>query len=78
MTPQERCKLCLQALRFTLIRGILYSQGIEGLYRRYITPNKAKFVLEDCHDSACDSHFAGQLTRLKLVAHLIQKCLRTL
>lgn len=58
----------MQALRFSLIEGVLHGREVDEVYRRYILLEEEMIVLLELHDFACGGHFTGgRLTAQKIL-----------
>ena len=47
---------------YSLIGGVLYKLGKDGVLCRCINPNEVQDILEGCHTDPCGGHFAGEAT----------------
>jgi hypothetical protein len=63
--PAQVKSLLQRSAPYTLIGGILYKQGRDGILRRCIYTNEIPMVLEGCHSDACGGHFTGDVSARK-------------
>ena len=49
-------KLKVQALRFVLIRDVLYKRGFSRPYLRCLSHDEANYVMREVHEGICGNH----------------------
>ena len=49
-------KLNVQAVRFVLIKDVLYKRGFSRPYLRCLIPEKADYVRQEVHEGVCGNH----------------------
>ena len=60
-------KLKVQALRFVLIKDVLYKKGFSYPYMRCLIPDEAKYVMREIHEGICGNHLGARSLVHKLV-----------
>eukprot|EP00253_Pinus_taeda_P013202 PITA_13202 len=58
-------KIRFQSQPYTIIGDTLYRRGVDSVFRRCFTRDKAEKVLNDCHSGACGGHMSGNATIAK-------------
>ena len=61
-SPLQVQTLIRRSASYSLIGGVLYKLGKDGVLRRYINPSEVQAILEGCHTDPCGGHFAGEAT----------------
>jgi transposase InsO family protein len=64
-SKKQKQRLVYRAESYTLISGILYKQGKNGILRRCINPSEISSILKGCHGDNCGGYFAGFVTTHK-------------
>jgi hypothetical protein len=64
-SEKQKQRLVYRAEPYTLISGLLYKQGKDGILRRCINPSEIPSILKDCHGDCCGGHFSGFVTAHK-------------
>ena len=64
-SPLQVQTLIWQSALYSLIGGVLYKLGKDGVLRRCINPSKVQDILEGCHTNPCGGHFAEEATARK-------------
>jgi len=64
-TDKQKARLIQRSRPYTLLDGILFKLGYDGILRRCINPSEIEDVLKGCHESSCGGHFAGFVTAKK-------------
>ena len=49
-------KLKVQAMRFVLIKDVLYKRGFSRPYLRCLDPEEARYVMREVHKGICENH----------------------
>ena len=52
-------KLKIQAVRFVLIKDVLYKRGFSRLYLRCLGPEEADYVMKEVHEGICGNHLGS-------------------
>ena len=60
-------KMKVQALRFVLIRDILYKRGFSRPYLRCLSHDKADYVMREVHKGICGNHLGARSLVHKLI-----------
>ena len=48
--------LKVQAMRFVLIKDVLYTRGFSRPYLRCLDPEEARYVMREVHKAICENH----------------------
>ena len=67
LSQDQRKKLAIQALPYTLICDQLYKLGPNGTLRRCLHPAETQQVLTELHDGPAGGHLAANLTATKVL-----------
>ena len=67
MTKDEKRKLLLRALPYTLVEGVLYKKGHDLVLRRVLDPVQADTVMREMHDGCAGGHFSQDITSRKIL-----------
>ena len=49
-------KLKIQAVRFVLIKDVLYERGFSRPYLRCLDPKEADYAMREVHEGICGNH----------------------
>ena len=60
-------KLKVQAVRFVLIRDVMYKRGFSRLYLRCLGTEEANYVMREIHEGICGNHSGSRSLVHKLV-----------
>ena len=60
-------KLKVQAVRFVLIKVVLYKRGFSCPYLRYLGNEEADYVMREVHEGICGNHSGSRSLVHKLV-----------
>ena len=60
-------KLKVQALRFALIKDVLYKRGFSRPYLRCLDPEEADYVMREVHEGICRNHLGARSLVHKLI-----------
>ena len=60
-------KLKVQALRFVLIRDVLYKRGFSRPYFRCLSHDEADYVMKEVHEDICGNHSRARSLVHKLI-----------
>ena len=60
-------KLKVQAVRFILMKDILYKRGFSHPYLRCLGPEEADYVMREVHEGICGNHSGSRLLAYKLI-----------
>ena len=60
-------KLKVQALRFVLIKDVLYKRDFSRLYLRCLGPEEAKYIMREVHEGICGNHLGARSLVHKLI-----------
>ena len=52
-------KLKIQAVRFVVIKDVLYKRGFSRLYLRCLGPEEADYVMKEVHERICGNHLGS-------------------
>jgi hypothetical protein len=63
----ERRRIRYQARQYIILGDTLYRRGIDYVFRRCLTFDKAEKDLNDCHSGACGGHMSGYATAQKIL-----------
>jgi hypothetical protein len=63
----ERRRIRYQARQYISLGDTLYRRGIEFVFQRCLTFDKAEKALNDCHSGACGGHISGYATAQKIL-----------
>ena len=58
-SQEERCKLCVHAKNYLIIRDTLYRRGVDSVLHQCLTHKEAEIVLNDAHSEACGVIYLG-------------------
>ena len=64
-SPLQVQTLIRRSAPYSLIGGVLYKLGKDGVLRHCINPSEVQDILEGCHTDPCGGHFAGEATARK-------------
>ena len=57
---REVVKVKARATRYALLNGVLYRRSFFGPYKRCVPLDEAKSIIEQIHDSICDTYIGRQ------------------
>ena len=60
-------KLMVQAMRFILMKDVLYKKGFSHPYLRCLDPEEADYVMRKVHEGICGNHLGSLLLAYKLI-----------
>ena len=60
-------KLKVQALRFVIIKDVLYKRGFSYLYLKCLGPEEAEYIMREVHEGICGNHSGAQSLVHKLI-----------
>ena len=60
-------KLKVRALRFVLIKDVLYKKGFSCPYLRCLGPEDVDYVMREFHERICENHSGARLLVNKLI-----------
>ena len=60
-------KLKVQALRYVLIRDVLYKRGFSRPYLRCLSHDEADYVMREVHEGICGNHSGARSLAHKLI-----------
>ena len=60
-------KFKVQALRFVIIKDVLYKRGFSRPYLRCLGPEEEKYVIREVHKEICGNHSGAQSLVHKLI-----------
>ena len=60
-------KLKVQAVRFVLIKDVLYKRGFSQLYLRCLGTEEADYIMREVHEGICGNHSGSRSLVHKLV-----------
>ena len=60
-------KLKVQALRFVLMKDVLYKRGFSHPYLRCLVPEEAEYVMREVHKGICGNHSRARSLVHKLI-----------
>ena len=60
-------KLKVQALRYVLIRDVLYKRGFSRPYLRCLSHDEANYVMREVHEGICGNHSGARSLAHKLI-----------
>ena len=66
-TKDEARKLKVQALRFVLMKDVLYKRGFSHPYLRCLVPEEAEYVMREVHEGICGNHSGARSLVHKLI-----------
>lgn len=66
-TEKQKKRLIDKSKPYTLLDGVLFKLGHDGVLRRCVHPSEVQAILQCCHDSCCGGHFAGFVTAKKVL-----------
>ena len=61
LTKNEKRSTKFQAIRYVIIKGILWWRNFEGILLKCIDKEKAKEVLSEMHAGVCGGHYMPRL-----------------
>ena len=64
-SPLQVQALIRQSAPYSLIGGVLYKLGKDGVLRQCINPSEVQDILKGCHTDPCEGHFADEATARK-------------
>ena len=67
-SKEERCKVRVNSQKFAVVGHPLFKRDADGVLCQCVAATEVPTILEACHDSACGSHFSGQLTSQKILS----------
>ena len=60
-------KLKVQAVRFVLIKDVLYKRGFSCPYLKCLSPEEANYVMREVHEGICENHSGSRSLVHKLI-----------
>ena len=60
-------KLKVQALRFVIIKDVLYKRGFSYLYLKCLGPEEAEYIMREVYEGICGNHSGAQSLVHKLI-----------
>ncbi|KAH9329251.1 hypothetical protein KI387_001359, partial [Taxus chinensis] len=59
LTPNGRRSFVQRANRYTILGGLLYKRGFDGILLRCLKTHESSKAIQEVHDGICGGHFSG-------------------
>jgi hypothetical protein len=67
LSSTDQCRIHYQARQYIILGDTLYRRGIDSVFRRCLTFDKAEKALNDCHSGDCGGHMSRYAIAQKIL-----------